>query len=167
MTITIYKFIRSHSNLCFIPCLFFCLIFNNILRFFLSPYPSCSLSQQHCSFIRYSKLFLYCCWCTFLYCFFWLLLEFLIFKYLINSFVSCFTHFLIVFLFYYLILFKSEIDLLCRRRGKDWFAVGLLLRVGLLELLGWDLSLWLGWRLGWRLDRFLLFLYFIDLICPK
>ncbi len=155
----IIKLIISYcySHLCFISCSFFCLIFNNVLCFLLSPYPTGTLSEHSSSFIWYSKLFLCCCWCTFLYCFFWLWLELLIFKYFVNSFICCFTHLLIVFLFNCLVLFQGHIYILGRIIWwENRFAVWLYLSL-----------LRLGWSLGWSLHRFLLFLDFANLICTK
>lgn len=87
----------------FFPGLFFRLIFGCILNLLVAPDPSRAFSKRVGCVFADTKLFLESITCTFLYCFFRLLLESLIFEHLVNSFIRCFSHFIVVGLLYWLL----------------------------------------------------------------
>ena len=95
---------KISSHLSFISCLFLCLVFYNILSLLLTPYPCSTFTKQSSCLFACVKLFLETSCCTFFNCLFRLLLELLIFKDLVDTFVCSFTHLIIIFLVYCLIL---------------------------------------------------------------
>lgn len=104
-----------------------------------------------------------CQWCSFLHSFTRLLLEFLILEHLINRLISCFTHLMVVFLFYVNLLWMNLCSILW---WENRFATGCLIW-RLFDWLCWFLLLFLFlfWLRCWRstktkqLSKYILFLF--------
>lgn len=87
----------------FFPGLFFRLIFCCILNLLIAPDPSDAFSKGIGGVFTDTKLFLESVTGTFLYSFFRLLLKSLIFEHFVDSFIRCFSHFIVVGLLYWLL----------------------------------------------------------------
>lgn len=119
------------------------------MNLLIAPEQSCAFSKRVGRVFTDTKLFLDSIACTFLYSFFRLLLKSLIFEHLVDSFIRCFSHFIVVGLLYWLL-------------GRNLLLFERIIRE---YRLACRCLAWWYFRRRWLFLLFLLFFYLFLLLC--